>query len=176
MKQRCKVLCVLGVWIIIPTLLSMSGKQQESLRLNGVWTFENAEYLEKESMQNEYKLKYAIEDVKDLYALESCYPDLVKNISFFGEIATVECLYVKYYGKYVQSEVETSAGKEIHLKVGSPEEIDLEYDPGIVLNAPGLNYLVRRIDEETISITIEHSCYENSEKKYGAVRCRLRKL
>ena len=141
----------------------------------GIWIFEKAEYLEKTSPTQDYQVKFTMNKEDELYSLEQCYSNLVKSASFHGNIATMECLYTKYYGKYVMEEIGVSAEKQIHLIVGDPEELGLEYAPDIKFNAPGLNYLIDKLNDDTIRITVENICHEEAAVKYGAVRCILKK-
>ena len=141
----------------------------------GAWEFEKAEYMERPSAEQPYRLKKVIEKEEGLYAFEPHFNNMVKSAVFMDEAVVIDGLFERFCGRYHLSPTEKR--NQWELTVGSADEIGLQSaDLLFTYNAPGLRYLLEMIDEGTVSVTLEQMFYEDNVMKFGAVRCILKKV
>lgn len=167
--------------VIIMFVFELNGSnifsQARSLMdFEGNWVFEKAEYLERGSLVQDYQVKYAINTAEGLEKLDDCLHQAVKRISI-SDITQIECPFTSYCGRAHLVTIHEPKGDRYRLTVGAePEELGKETPiPGLFYNAPGIDYWIDWIDDETIAITKEAYCVENSVGTHRAVRCILKK-
>ena len=178
MKRALSVL-LLGVIIMFMNELRGSNifSQQRTLRdFEGDWVFEKAEYLERNSLVQDFQVKYVINAAEGLEKLGSCLLQAVKRISI-EYITQVECPFTLYCGRTALVTIHDPKGDRYLLTVGvDPEDVGKETPiPDVFFNVVGLDYWIEKIDHETIAITKEALCINNSVETHSAVRCILKK-
>lgn len=177
MKQTFKALLLIGGILITSVSGYAKNLQKENLhsKFEGTWVFEKAEYMERDSLQGSYEVKYTIDKVENLEALIGCYHYVVKQISI-GSIAVVECPFARYYGSVTLVTIQYSEGDRVLMEVGNVEEIGKETPiEGVYFNAPNLHYWIDKVDDHTLCLTLEEICHEDGKEKHGAVKCILKK-
>ena len=147
-----------------------------SMNIKGTWDFEKAEYMERQSPTAPYQVKRVIEKVDELSSLEQHFSVLVRYALFMDEIAFVHHISYGNCGRYIFLSTGEPEDKQVEIVIGNPEEIGLEYNGMITLSAPGLRYLIDKIDDETIGVTFENIFQEDTVTIFGAVRCILKKV
>ena len=160
--------------LILLSLIGFSSQiEAQSLNLEGAWTFKYAEYMEMPPSLQNYQVKYVINDKENLYAHSACFQEIVMDINFYGsEVAIMETLFTSFVGKYYLIQASSSQNKQIIMHFGDIEDVGKDSPlPDMKYNAPGIQYLVEFIDEQTISITLEKPCYEDGVYTECAVRC-----
>ena len=143
----------------------------------GEWVFEKAEYMERSSPTQAYKVKYVIDSVKGLEAIASCIHQTVKRITI-DEVVFLDCPFSSYCGRAVIVTVQEPEGDKHLLTIGiDPEDFGKDAPiADVKFNIIGLTYWIEKVDDETISMTAEAICMENAVKKDAAVKCILKKV
>jgi len=140
----------------------------------GAWEFEKAEYMERPSAGQPYRLKNVVEKEEGLFAFEPHFNNMVKRAIFEEEVAVVYGLFDRLSGRYRFEPTEKK--NQWEMTIGNAEEIGMQsVDSVHIFNAPGLRYLFEIIDDTTIGVTLEQMFQEDNVMKFGAVRCILRK-
>ena len=177
--NRARIALLFGV--IIMLMFELWGSNHSFLQVSlkdfeGEWVFEKAQLLELVSPDQDYQVKAEINTTKGLEKLDDCLHQAVKRINI-RDIVLVECPFTIYCGRAVFLTINFPKGEKYLLTVGvDPEELGKETSmPGVFTNVIGLNYWIERIDHETIAITNEAYCVENSVGTHSAVRCILKK-
>ena len=175
MIRTLKALWLGGVLFVVQSLtMSIFAQNPIYTEWEGVWEFEKAEYLEKDSPQGIYIVKQTLTDASELNALDNDYHYLVKMLTVESELAEVVCPSRIYTGKYQISELTSGNESYFLLTIGSIEEENLDYY-GRILNAMGLHYRLDKWGDNQIAITREGVIHEGSGVIHGAVRCILKK-
>jgi len=143
----------------------------------GIWTFEKAEYLERKSNTDDFQVKFLIKTTDELEALPTCFHQSVKKITI-GEIAYIDCPQTFYCGRATIVTFQEPKGEKKLLTVGLvPEDLGKESPiAGIIFNIIGLKYWIEKVDDNTIAMTLDTICTENSVEKNAAVKCFLKKM
>lgn len=146
------------------------------LGFEGEWVFEKAEYLERSSPASDYQVKYEISNAEGLEGLPGCLQQAAKSISI-RDVAQVECPYTSYCGRAFLAALNDPKGDKYLLTIGCDfEEMGRESPiPGLFFNIVGLEYRLEKISEDTIAITKEATCVDNSVETHSAVKCFLKK-
>ena len=165
---KCSILALL--------LLLLSQGAFAQIKIEGIWAFERAEYLERSSSEQSYQVKHGIEHWEDLYAYSNCFQDAVKGAIIDREEAIIETLFTPYVGKYFLMTAPSDGSKQIVMQFGGNEDIgkdsqifDMKY------SAPGIMYWVEIIDDNTIAITLRKICSEEGVDTQSAIRCIMSK-
>ena len=176
MKHTFKAL-LLGVFFLFPALLGFGVFAQSTLtsEYEGIWEFEKAEYLEKETPQGRYLLKETITDVDKLYPLEEKFFYIPKTILITDGLAEVTCSFGVYTGKYRVIRLTNNEEVYSQIMIGHPEEEGLEYN-GRILNARGFEYRLDNMTGGRIALTREGIFDQDAKSVYRAVRCILKKI
>lgn len=157
---------------------SSSLKNEEPFKLTGCWLFEKAEYLEQSSTEKKYQLKDTIKYEEDLVVLGSCYQEAVKKICFYNEeSAKIICMFTTYVGNVkFPSGTTLVAGKKQRMIFGVSElDGEASFVDDMEHNAPQIEYQVEVLNNETLCITLEKSCYKNGATLHGIVKCILKR-
>ncbi len=172
-----KALLLLGLLFLIPNFFTIEVFAQHSFHpgYEGIWEFEKAEYYEKESIQGKYVLKQTMVDIEELNLLNEKLHYLPRMITIEDETADVICLQGFYFGKYRILDLSRANEAFSLIIIGNPEEVGLEYN-GRVFNAQGIEYRLRHLGDNKLSVTREGIYYENSREVYGAVMCVMKKM
>lgn len=176
MKRLFKALLLTAVLLHVSELRGQDPDNPYT-SLNGIWNFEKAEYLERTSPAEAYQIKQEINTIEDLVVFEKCYSQAVIQISF-EDIVMVYSPFTRYCGRVTFVTFRFPEGDKTMMTVGcKDDELDKETQiPDVFFNIIELTYWIEKIDEETIAITCEASCREDSIKKDGAIRCIMKKL
>ena len=178
MKHLIKILLFSSLGLTFAFMGISADAQNNTLAtIEGAWVFEQAEYMEKPPSTQSYQVKHTINNKENLYAYSNCFQELVMSVDFYGGVAKTETLFTPYIGKYFLLSLPSSDNKQMMImQVGSFEDIGKDsHIPGMKFNAPGFRYLVETIDENTIAITLEKTCFEEDVFKESAVRVYYKK-
>ena len=146
--------------------------------MEGIWEFEKAEYMERQSQHQGYQVKYTIENEENLYALSACFQEVVSRAEFYGEESAIfTCLFGAYVGNYeFPVNPPHTFGEQAPMIFGNVDTIGKESPfEGLKFNAPQIDYRIEYIDAGHIALILEKSCTETSGLIEGAVRCILKK-
>ena len=176
MKRLFKALLLSGIIFMSAIMGANVYAQQDESKMNlrGIWQFKQAEYMEKSSPLQPYQVKHVIKKEDDLYAYMSCFQDAVKRADFYNDdVLIIESLSQVYVGMYLFMTGQPESYKEqARMNFGGIGDIGKDApNAGMKYNAPDILYLIEFIDENTICITLERICTENSVDTYGAVKC-----
>jgi len=145
------------------------------INILGAWEFEKAEYKERLSLDKPYELKSAIEKEEGLYAYERHFSQMAKSAIFDGEVAIIYDLFNRNCGRYSVNSSGNAEENLIEILIGNFDEIGLKYNDDHTFNVSDLRYLIDKIDDSHIGITLEKVFMDDGVTKYGAVRCVLKK-
>jgi hypothetical protein len=179
MKRKIGALLLFGVIIMFMVELRGSNysSQTSDIRdFDGEWEFEKAVILERKTLEQRFQVKHEINTAEGLEKLDACLHQAVKRISI-GDVVHVTCPFTIYCGRAVFVTFHDPEGDRYLLTVGvDPEELGKETPiPDVFFNVVGLDYWIEKIDHETIAITKEALCIDNSVETHSAVRCILKK-
>ena len=179
MKRLFKALLLTAVLLHVFVLRGEDGYsgQNPYTQYDGMWEFEKAEYLERTSPTGSYQVKQEINTREGLVAFEACYSQAVTQI-VFGDIVMVHSPFTLFCGRASFATFLSPEGSKTMMRVGcEDDELGKESPiPGLFFNTIGISYWFEIIDEDTIAITCEALCMENSVMKDGAIRSILKKL
>ena len=152
-------------------------RQGHLTEFEGEWVFEKAAYMERRSLAHDYQVKYEINTAEGLEAFAVCFHQSVKRIRIH-DIVQVDCPFVSYCGRAILTTIKDPKGDKHLLTIGyDPEDSGKEtLIPGLFFNITGLDYWIEKLDDETIAMTKEALCTDNSVETYGAIRCILKKV
>jgi hypothetical protein len=159
---------------------ALSGQENfvmnRNVEFEGTWNFEKAEYSEKDDVHSDFSIKQTFTDVMDLSTLDEKFHYLIQQITIKNDIAEFLCPSGIYTGKYQIFNLKDS-GDEAYaiITIGNPEEENMVYE-GRILNAPGIQYRIKKTGNKTIAITREGTDLRNSKTIYGMVTCILKKI
>ncbi|MDR0394872.1 MAG: hypothetical protein LBH77_06910 [Tannerella sp.] len=184
MIRAFRVFWLLGVLLVFFLLWSVGTFARKGLpkspvgNLEGRWVFERVEYIERVHPDQDYQVKYTIEEEQNLELLIPCYPQIIKKIMFYDEnFVALSCLVETYFGSYhVPFARPSSFGEPVLIVFGDSDRIGEKMPAeGMIYNAPTMNYLIEFIDSNTIGITIKGICFDHSAPTEGVVRSILKR-
>ena len=177
--KRTMIALLLGVIILFGFEIRGSNVSSQQVSLKdfvGEWVFEKAILLERVSVVEDYQVKTEINTAEGLEKLDDCLHQAVKRISI-SEFTQVECPFASYCGRTIFVTINAPKGDRYLLTIGADlEELGKETPiSGLFYNVVGLDYWIDRIDDETIAITKEAYCIDNSVGTHSAVRSILKR-
>ena len=175
-KFRLLLICFLFSLLAFGRINVIQQLPSPKIDLKGTWEFVKAEYSERLTLKEPYQVKQVIEKEENLYAFEQHFSNVIKSALFEDEIAIVYDLFSRFCGRYSIISTGNPEDKQVELLIGNADEIGMVYADTHVFNAPNLRYLIDRIDDETIGITLENIIQHDTVTVYGAVRCILKKV